>query len=253
MKLANYQAAQEALDGGEEQTLDRSTVLHQRHGGTIVLIHDGIDLITFPVRGPIRFDTRGNLTTSVRNRINKYSPINITSQAGVWVVSVEGMPSRIYADGMTYDPETRTTAGHLSLALQNNIRQEREAALEYARSLVHRLRNQQLPAPGAPGEAGDLLYGVTVEKEGRRLLLGEALPDKTVLKEHIRFARFFPALLGRAVETADENVRPVLMRLTDSYWTPESPHPKPGRYDDVWEDLLRQVRKYLFRELSLVQ
>lgn len=252
MKMRNYDEALAVLDGADEQTLDRATTLRRKDDDTLVVVHEGVEIITFYRRGYLKFSvtTNGNLTTSMRNRITRYSAIDIRSEQGVWFVRFNAREHGVYQDGVQVF-EDGSINGIRPAGIAANLRDERKRVMDYVRSMVTKMKLGQVPAPGAED---DLYFGTVVEVDGKQVLFAEAVGTmKGLLGGHIRYARFYPTMIARAIEDAEDTVRPSLMKLADSFWNPETVHERPNRYHEIWEDLVRQFRRYLFRHLALVQ
>lgn len=179
-------------------------------------------------------------TKKVRNRINTYAPIEVTSLDGVWKVGdrVWGNQQEIVVRGEQID-------GLLPSYMESGLRTNRDAAVRYARSLVKLLRQQRLRAPGQERcTYCSLMVGDRT--------LGEAMENSSHLEGHIYDYAYMPVLIGRAVETAPEalaaEVTPLLQNrwtqgldfYDDNYISPEDPR---------WQKLLKLVRRYLLTHL----
>lgn len=259
--IATYNAALAQLDGADETRLDAQTVLRKRPGGSVIVTHNDADLVTFTPEGKVTITTEGNLTTSARNRINRYSPFAITSDRGVWWADLNPETGAraplgrvVYEDGLHITDPIAPGAqvvllGGKAAGYADMMRDRRSRVLDYARSLIS---SAQVGRMEAPTKMNALDPWTALQIPDGRLLV-EVLPSDrrtSIIYNHVRYARFSPHLLARVAQDSGD---PVAVAALDALWTPNSPHPRAGRFDDVWATLTIHLRKFLLRQLALVQ
>ena len=159
------------------------------------------NVVTYYPDGRIKFDTGGWRTVTTKDRINRFSPINVWQQQHIWYVDaweidiehdggIHGFKDGMYLDGEGFlvdaDPDPSIQKKYAKLAKS------------YAKQFVRELAAGNVGTP----TGGDCWFCATRTKETGRTLHEEYVKhnDFDSILSHIEEPYYVPSLLVRAIE-----------------------------------------------------
>lgn len=138
--------------------------------------------------GTVELDSGGWRTVTTKDRMNRFSPLNVWSDRGVWFVSPDGQWSATpatFADGITWHPERGFSGAGDAADTSATRKRIRKYAADYTAALMA----GDVPRPGP----GDCLICALRDKDGK------PMPGTDHLESHMEESYFVPSLLASAI------------------------------------------------------
>lgn len=112
--MLDYSEAQRMLGKKETKKVDRNTYLRSEDGNMVIRFWD-TDIVTISPDNLYTLNSGGYFTTTTKDRLNKFSPVCIYQERGLWYVTgrryTTGEDKAVFVDGIQVDVE-----GHVSSA-----------------------------------------------------------------------------------------------------------------------------------------
>jgi len=245
--MRTFTEASNRLGSRESRKLENNTYLQRRGEAIAVKLHS-TDVVTFQPDGRVVLTSGGWRTPTTKDRLNKYSPVNIWSQKGQWLVAPFGQhinqdPSKIFyfQDGTVIHPDGKIT-GAMSEAEAKRERKLRERVKKYAANYLAALKAGKVGKPSG----GDCWYCVMKEvKTGTPLGELSGRGKGGHIEAHIKEKYYVPSLAWNALEAMGASQMARFNLACYQGLTDEKP------FMDLDEQLERTIRRYCLRELGL--
>lgn len=232
--MDNYFAAQTKLNGRQRRKLENHTYLEVRFDGSIAVKLHATDVVTYyPDRTML--NSGGWRTITTKDRLNKYSPVNIWSECGVWYLkNPEGAKGNmgdklVYEDGLTiYGNGAIQGAGKPN----PNVNKAKRRIAAYAKGYAKALAEGKVEAPGP----GDCFY---CQMDG--------MHGAEHLESHIDESYYVPRLAYRALEAFGGSVcaKDTLYSLTHGSKL------RHGYWDGIGlKQIEKAIKRYVQRQLG---
>lgn len=105
--------ALECIQGGRDKRsrpVDNNTHVHLTDDGSAAIKLHATDVVTYLPDGGVRLNTGGWRTVTTKDRINKFAPVRVWSDKGVWYVKHNldawDDPHPLFMDGIEWHPDT---------------------------------------------------------------------------------------------------------------------------------------------------
>jgi hypothetical protein len=242
--MRSYQDAVNKLNGRTRRKLENNTYLEVRDANTIAVKLHATDVVTYRSDGSVTLNSGGWRTVTTKDRLNKYSPVRIWTERGVWYVSAHGGWDKLqtYQDGMSYREKEGTLSGTGKTPL--NLNKEKKRISAYAKRYVEALAQGRVPAPSG----GDCWHCCMKDEQGRTW--GESSQDKTHIEQHIAENYFVPSLAYQALETFGGSMaaKQTLYELTHGK--------RLAKIDEDWlagvgiKQIQKAIQRYVARQLG---
>jgi hypothetical protein len=190
--VKSFAEAEEYLSKGRnknDRPLENNTRLIRHNNGEIAVRLHNTDVVIYNQRGRIRLNSGGWRTVTTKDRINRYSPVNVYSNRGVWFVNSDITE---FYDGLVVD-----NAGSLLTAPRWSDKTLRTKMLNrikrYVDGYMTKL-NSGLPLPGS-GDCWDCYF---IDKNNDNRSLGDISKSDHV-KSHLEERYYVPSLLINAL------------------------------------------------------
>ena len=187
----NYRLADKLLQGRcrESRKLENNTYLQRRGDNIAVKLHN-TDVVTFAPNGDVVLDSGGWLTSTTKDRMNKYLPGPGGGSAHVWQKNGRWFCGDVaYADGMVIHADgTVTGYGEVVSVSVDKAFKRRVSA--YAKLCADSL-------PVDPPGPGDCWYCCMTTDDGKSL--GEKVGDTRHLESHMTEGYVVPSLVYNAL------------------------------------------------------
>jgi hypothetical protein len=250
-----YQEAQAELGKRDSRKIGNNTYM-RREGEEIKVKYHNTDIVTYRSNGDIVLDTNGWMTSTTKERLNKYTPrdVHIWQENSVWYVAAgidgyywESQAGRVvFQDGLIIHPDGSIDgAGEENLDLPKLKRR----ISKYIKDFLAAMDRGEVPAPNN-GDCWDCLM-VIAEGPNEGRALGEMHPsqdESNHVMMHIAEKYYVPSLLMRAVERYSiSNV---------AKWWIASKWDGGGNVDGFAKDVaMRQIgssmRRWIYHQLGL--
>lgn len=239
--MTNYRQAVEKLNGRTRRKLENNTYLERRSDTTIAVKLHATDVVTYHLDGPTVLNSGGWKTVTTKDRINKYSPVRLFTERGVWYL---GGPengwkkTHVYQDGVRVDVDGQIFGAGEPV---KNVTKEKRAISTYARKYVEALKAGKVEAPGP----GDCFYCALKEvKTGRPV--GECFQDHGHVQSHIEEGYFVPSLAFNALETFGGS-----MAARQTLWDYTHGNREANGFAEIGlQQIQKMIRRYVSRQLG---
>ena len=220
--------------------IDNKTYLKSRQGDVIAVQLHSTDIIKFYPDGTVVYDSGGWKTITTKDRMEKFGPLAIWSDKGVWYVS-EGWPGSerevyTFADGLAYRPETgefKNTGPD-----PEKLAKLRKRCAKYAKDFMAAFREGKVPKPGL----GDCMFCSMFEKAGSR--------SGDHVLSHIDESYFVSSLLVNAMEEFGASIAERDM-VAQRWQGATSMFEHPDSKDYFFKHIEKYIRRYCWRRLGL--
>lgn len=233
--MNTYSEFKQFADTRRARKLANNTYLVERDdGGLGIRLHSTEVVIYYPDR--IVLNSGGWQTVTTKERMNRFSPIRVWSDKGVWY-AFNGVTVP-YADGITFYNDGRIDGEGDD---PNKTIKLRQAVNKYAKDYAAAFSRGEVPAPNG----GDC-WACLMTAEGGSSPLGG--PDH--IERHITEKYYVPSILNRM---ADSGLLSIAAKdYIGRTWSNE--HEPPQCFADIAkEQIAKAVRRFCFRELGLAQ
>jgi hypothetical protein len=222
---------------GRPKIIANNTVQYERENGDSVIRLHHTDIVTTRKNGDVVGNTGGWQTVTTKERLNRYLPVQIYSEKGVWIVRHNGN-SYTWQDGITFTKRGKVkNAG----ADPKEIQKLRKVAKKYAKDYMQAFRAGDIPRPSS----GDC-WGCCMKTSDGKTPMG----GKSHMLSHIEESYFVPSLLVNACERF--GVSMAARNNVAVMWSDETAKDNlyfPG--DFIWDQLEKAVRRWTYQELGL--
>jgi len=206
-EIHSYDQALKALDAKHRNkdlvNLEYETRLIRKDNGDLAVQLFSTEVVVYHKDGSITLDSGGYRTPTTKDRINRYSPVSIIQNKGVWyVATLEGYPYKLdnvplFEDGMTVDasgqPKVNKRAMREVQAKVKEVKILTARIKRYAKEFVEALFKGKVPQPSS----GDCWFCCMHDsKTGRPL--GDAIKDQDHILNHMTQHYYVPSLLVNA-------------------------------------------------------
>ena len=242
--MLNYEEACNTLgrmkDGSlrPSRKVGNNTYLKLRDRGVIAVLLHSTDVVRFYPDGCVKLDSGGWKTLTTKDRMNRFSPLSVCSDKGVWYVSDGGgeHDTFTFADGLTYRPETGEFKG-VGPDPKETVKLRKRVA-KYAKDFVAAFVKGDVPEPSG----GDCWCCSMFDRAG-------ATNNADHIKEHIEESYFVSSLLMNAMEEfgASQAEKMVVW----SRWTGEA-NPFVHAESYLLKHIEKYIKRYCYRQLGLV-
>ena len=282
--MKNYREASERLGSRDSRKLENNTYLKRFPSGDIVVRLHNTDIVTFKPDGDIVLNSGGWRTVTTKDRLNKFSPVTIAQERGVWYVGIRSNPygdwerfkreAKIFNDGMVIKADGKFEGAENPTPKANKkLLSKKKQISKYVDGYLAALDAGKVPAPshgdcwfcmmrvgagdtktGVLNANGELTKQATVGFGFKGTTLGEQQGSVDHLEAHIKEKYYVPSLLARAIE-----VIPVSVAARDwylaSFWDKSAPDDLKDRARSAGrsigqEQLKRSLRRYLQRQFG---
>lgn len=249
--MKDYTEASQKLNGRPSRKLTGNTYLQRRDADTIAVLYHSTDIITFHSDGRTVLQSGGWRTSTTKERMSSYGPVNVSQSKGIWYCSDYRQGAKdggvtFYADGITFHSDGKVTGQGNDPKAETKLRGQVQ---KFARKYVEALRAGKIPPPSS----GDCWY-CSMRETGTRKPLGECFSDRDHILSHLKENYFVPSMLYRALELrASMAERDSVGRIwraleADDTVTPEIAN---GWGEFVWDGVRRTLARYLMGQLAL--
>lgn len=182
--MKNYNEALARLNNRQSRKLENHTYLQNTGNAIVVKLHE-TNVVTFQKDGMIILNSGGWLTSTTKDRINKYSPCRITQAKGLWTVNGK----YAFADGITFYKGKVTGVGNVKK--QNKLQAQ---AKTYVDKFISKLSAGEIDLPSE----ADCWYCVMHTADGKSL--GEVTKNQDHIPLHVKESYFVPSMLFNAIK-----------------------------------------------------
>lgn len=215
MTIRSYASANDYLGGKGNRPLQNNTRLIRLDEETIVVRLHETDVVTYHRNGEIVLNSGGWRTQTTRDRINTNSPMNVTSEKGVWWVN----RISLFYDGITINavhnivdvrlPDEKQTKADAKMLAQINRYVD-----GFAKAMM---RPNGIPLP----DGGDCWF-CYMKDEKTGLTFGD-MGDNDHLISHMRDKYYVPSLLVNALEEKGYPIPMLIFQMDNQYKGPGRP------------------------------
>ena len=239
--MLNYEEACNTLgrmkDGSlrPSRKVGNNTYLKLRDRGVIAVLLHSTDVVRFYPDGCVKLDSGGWKTLTTKDRMNRFSPLSVCSDKGVWYVSDGGgeHDTFTFADGLTYRPETGEFKG-VGPDPKETVKLRKRVA-KYAKDFIAAFVKGDVLEPSG----GDCFYCSMLKGFG----------DKSHVLKHIEESYFVSSLLVNAMEAFGAS--PAEKMVVWSRWTGEA-NPFVHAESYLLKHIEKYIKRYCYRQLGLV-
>lgn len=240
----DYQRAIAQLTGRciERRKVDNNTWLVRREGHVALRLHN-TDILKYWPDGSVEYYAGNWQTWTTKDRLNKFGPLRIYSDRGVWLTGRNGS-TVAFEDGMRVMADgTITGAGEDP----GKTRKERKAIAAFAKRYMDALEAGKVPAP-----SGADCWFCTMKESKTGLPLGDAMEDRTHLQAHMDESYFVPSLLRNALESSGASRS--MWWWVGSWWDQEATDEqrKGARSFNDRPRVEKALRRYMLKALGYV-
>ena len=244
--MDNYNQACEKLgrmkDGSfrPSRKIDYHTYLKLRERGVIAVLLHSTDIVKFYPDGTIVYNSGGWKTVTTRDRMNKFGPLSVWSDRGVWYVSNvstwEGRDRHTFADGLAYRPETGEFK-NVGPDPKKTI-ELRKRVVKYAKAFMAAFEKGDVPEP----RLCDCMFCSRFERAGSR--------NGDHILSHIEESYFVSSLLVNAMEEFGASIaeRDIISQRWQGATSVFESH---DRGDHFLRHIEKYIKRYCYRRLGL--
>lgn len=260
--MYSYKQACEKLGRMKDSSLrpsrkiDNHTYLKVRENDVIAVLLHSTDVLKFYPDGTVVYNSGGWLTVTTKDRMNKFGPLNVWSDRGVWYVSdrqswsqedYAGARDRgvrhTFADGLAYRPETGEFK-HTGPDQKETVKLRKRVA-KYAKDFMAAFDKGDVPEPGP----GDCFFCYMREVKTNKPL-GEVMQgDHGHILSHMEESYFVSSLLVNAMEAFGASAAEKW--TVQSKWNGEENPFGYSAEDHLLKHIEKYVKRYCYRQLGL--
>ena len=227
-----------ARNPAQGKQIANNTRLEPRGNAIAVKLH-GTDVITFNADGSFTLDSGGWRTVTTKERMNRFAPIGVFSERGVWHVTYQGQ-TYLYADGITFYPDGKVT-GYAPESEVAKDKETRKRVKAYASAFTDKLFAGEIHAP-SNGDCWGCLMRAT---DGSHPMGG---PDH--IESHMEDSYYVPSLLVNALESAGASIAAEQTAYAFMQGKLEHAFTK-DRKSFLASQIQNAIRKHCLRELGM--
>ena len=202
----------------ESRIVAPNTVEYRTPDGDRVVRLHRTDIVTFKSNGDIVLSSGGWRTVTTKDRINRFAPVRVHAERGVWYVS-NGDAAIPFVDGLTL------RRGKLPKPSGRAVAKQTKLAAAIAK-FADQLREGEIPAPNN----GDCWFCLMFDRDTKP---GGKVNDPGHLAEHVRENYMHGSLVMNALSWAGY------------------PNPALIVHMNIRTSIVSAVRRYLRRQLGL--
>lgn len=181
-EIDSYETAHKRLGNRTSRKLCNNTYLKRREDDAVAIMLHQTDVVTYFADGTVILNSGGWLTVTTKDRMNRFSPLQVWSERGVWYVALNNTGATFaYQDGLTWRGGEFSGVGPDPA----ETRKLRVSVRRYASDFVAALIDGDVPMPSG----GDCWICLVPGK------------DKNHILSHIEEKYYVPSLLLRAIES----------------------------------------------------
>lgn len=242
--IKTYQDAAERLGTKTSRKLENNTYLERTEDGGIAVRLHATRVVTYRPDGSCVLNSGGFRTTTTKDRINRYSPVPLHTDGGVWYIGnwLTVGPKILYHDGLTIAPNGAPGGLIETEEDRAKVRQLKQDVKTYCDGFTTALDAGDVPQPSGADCWGCWRYSI----DGLPLVALES----GHIREHVRESYYVPSLLVRALEAAGagpawkEYVQARMVGREPKFFGLGSTAPKYIR---------KMLRRYIMRQLGFQQ
>ena len=190
----NYKTLDKQLSGRckNSRKIANNTYLKRRGENIAILLHK-TDIATFKKSGEIVLNTGGWLTRTTKERLNRFTPVNITQNNNLWFLNYYDGYGSLFEDGMTVNKSGKPIKPINDKPLIKAMNKVNKMVNKYIKGFIADVEKNGLESPGG----GDCWYCYFKTQDG------ETLGDKTGtghLMQHFQDGYYTPSLLFNAIK-----------------------------------------------------
>jgi len=220
----------EGVEAKEAKIIANNTVEYIKPDGTKVIRLHHTDILEFPPRGGVIFNSGGRKTTTTKERMNEFqSQATIVQNQGLWYIATDSSPFDYHNKDswVPFFDGVKVKNGKVVNPKKSPHKKE-EFLLKQIQKYCKKMKEMdELPLPAG----GDCFYCSMQTEDGKSL--GEATNDKDHLKSHLKEKYIHGSLIWNALK-----------------WAGKSPeiHFQMGLKDNM----IRATKRYFKSQLGLV-
>lgn len=173
-------------------TANNTTARILDNGDVAIKLHN-TDIVTVTTKDTYILNSGGWLTSTTKERINRYSPASISQKSGVWYMADKSL----FYDLMEIDRDGQPLKPRATEEYEAELKKIKKQARAYAKDYVNALKHGLIDYPSG----GDCWY-CAMRQTGTDKPLGELTGDAAHIRHHIRDSYFVPSLLVNAGHAA---------------------------------------------------
>jgi 3'-phosphoadenosine 5'-phosphosulfate sulfotransferase (PAPS reductase)/FAD synthetase len=247
--MKSYQEALEKLGKRSSRKLENHTYLihyHEAKPHYIGIRLHNTDVVKYYQDGRIVLNSGGWKTPTTKDRINKYAPVNVWTDKGIWYIGQNwNKPAEaIYQDDMVINPDG-TFSGVMTMEQAKEETKLRGKVRKYAKDFVTALKAGKIPMPSS----GDCWYCSQVVSSPdvyKGQPLGKVMKDKNHILSHIKEKYYVPSLAVNALEAFGAS-----MAAKSTLWFYMGHENANDWGEFALEQIEKSVKRYVYRELGL--
>ena len=201
----------EGVECTESKIIDNNTVKYVRPDGVTVIRLHRTDILTFPKRGGVIFNTDGWKTKVTKERMNDYQhEAQIIQDKGLWYISTTGWENK--KEWISYFDGVKVKDGKV-INPRKTANNKDKKLLKLITGYCKEIRNmEELPYPSS----GDCWYCSMRTEDGESM--GDSFKDKDHLLGHLKEKYVHGSLIFNALEWAGYANPAIIfqMKLKDS-------------------------------------
>lgn len=243
--MRTYQEANAYLGRKQDRPLEgRATRVERRQNGDIVVRYQSTDVVTYKACGDTVLNSGGWRSVTTKERMNAYSPIQISQANGQWTCwGVMGEPLGVFADGLILHADGTITG----MGKDQSVLRKQAAA--YAKDYIAALYAGNVETPGP----GDCWY-CYMREQATGKPLGDLTRDDH-LELHIAERYYVPSMITNALEAmpSSQVMRWTVAALLGLPGAERSSWVERGKAwnDSVRPEIEKCLRRYLYKGLGL--
>jgi len=239
--MKSYQEALEKLGKRSSRKLENNTYLIHYHEAKPhyigVRLHN-TDVVKYYPDGRIILNSGGWKTPTTKDRINKYAPVNVWTDKGIWYIgqSWNKPAEAIYQDDMVINPDN-TFSGVMTMEQAKAETKLRGQVRKYAKDFVTALKAGKIPMPSSGDCWGCCMKDVKT---------GQTVMGSDHIISHIKEKYYVPSL---AVNTLEAFGASMAAKSTLWFYMGHKEANDWGEF--ALEQIEKSIKRYVYRELGL--
>lgn len=241
--MKSYQEALEKLGKRSSRKLENNTYLihyHEAKPHYIGIRLHNTDVVKYYPDGRIILNSGGWKTPTTKDRINKYAPVNVWTNKGIWYIgqSWNKPAEAIYQDDMVINPDG-TFSGVMTMKQAKEETKLRGQVRKYAKDFLTALKAGKIPMPSS----GDCWF-CSLFKTKENPTFGKTHNDHIL--SHIKEKYYVPSLAVNALESFGAS-----MAAKSTLWFYMGHENANDWGDFALEQIEKSIKRYIYRELGL--
>ena len=239
--MKSYQEALEKLGKRSSRKLENNTYLIHYHEAKPhyigVRLHN-TDVVKYYPDGRIILNSGGWKTPTTKDRINKYAPVNVWTNKGIWYIgqSWNKPAEAIYQDDMVINPDG-SFSGVMTMKQAKEETKLRGQVRKYAKDFITALKTGKIPMPSSGDCWGCCMKGVKT---------GQTVMGSDHILSHIKEKYYVPSLAVNALEAFGAS-----MAAKSTLWFYMGHENANDWGEFTLEQIEKSIKKYVYRELGL--